>query len=129
MTLRSDPATIAVNAERSVAGDLTRIVIHGPLTQQTRDEFKARMLEELVTAQADASSPAFKFRIDFTHCPDIDTTGIGVLVSVAKKIREAGGHVHAAGLNEDLAKLFELTKLDQVIGIERSAVPLARNSP
>jgi anti-sigma B factor antagonist len=37
---------------------------------------------------------------------------------MSKKIREAGGELRLAGLNEDLRTLFELTKLDSLFDIE-----------
>ncbi len=40
-----------------------------------------------------------------------------MLVSLSKKIREQGGDLRLAGLNEDLQTLFELTKLDTLFSI------------
>jgi anti-sigma B factor antagonist len=40
-----------------------------------------------------------------------------VLVSLSKKIREQGGELRLANLNEDLRTLFELTKLDTLFNI------------
>jgi anti-sigma B factor antagonist len=37
---------------------------------------------------------------------------LGALVSLGKRIREAGGDLRLAGLNDDLRNLFELTRLD-----------------
>ncbi|NNM32915.1 MAG: STAS domain-containing protein, partial [Gemmatimonadetes bacterium] len=42
---------------------------------------------------------------------------LGVLVSLSKKIREQGGELRLASLNEDLRTLFELTKLDTLFQI------------
>ena len=47
----------------------------------------------------------------------IDSSGLGVLVSLSKKIREQGGELRLARLNEDLRTLFELTKLDTLFQI------------
>jgi len=44
-----------------------------------------------------------------------------VLVSLSKKIRDEGGDLRLAGLNEDLKTLFELTKLDTLFAIADSA--------
>ncbi|NIP57709.1 MAG: STAS domain-containing protein, partial [Gemmatimonadetes bacterium] len=44
----------------------------------------------------------------------------GVLVSLSKKIREQGGELRLASLNEDLRTLFELTKLDTLFTIADS---------
>jgi anti-sigma B factor antagonist len=38
-------------------------------------------------------------------------------VSLSKKIREQGGELRLADLNEDLRTLFELTKLDTLFQI------------
>jgi anti-anti-sigma regulatory factor len=61
-----------------------------------------------------------KFLIDFTNTGYIDSSGLGVLVSLSKKIREQGGELRLANLNEDLRTLFELTKLDTLFNIADS---------
>jgi len=45
---------------------------------------------------------------------------LGALVSISKKIREQGGELRLAELNEDLRSLFELTKLDTLFAIAES---------
>ena len=58
--------------------------------------------------------------VDFTRTGYIDSSGLGVLVSMSKKIREQGGELRLAGLNEDLQTLFELTKLDTLFAITKT---------
>jgi len=58
-----------------------------------------------------------KFLIDFAQTGYIDSSGLGVLVSLSKKIREQGGELRLANLNDDLKTLFELTKLDTLFQI------------
>ena len=55
--------------------------------------------------------------VDFANTAYIDSSGLGVLVSLSKKIREQGGELVLASLNEDLRTLFELTKLDTLFRI------------
>jgi anti-sigma B factor antagonist len=55
--------------------------------------------------------------IDFAQTGYIDSSGLGVLVSLSKKIREQGGELRLSSLNEDLRTLFELTKLDTLFRI------------
>ncbi len=43
-----------------------------------------------------------------------------MLVSLSKKIREQGGELRLANLNEDLRTLFELTKLDTLFHVAAS---------
>lgn len=70
-----------------------------------RQELKQRVLEELERGERN-------FLIDFTQTAYIDSSGLGVLVSLMKRIRERGGDLRVANLNHDLKTLFELTKLD-----------------
>jgi anti-anti-sigma factor len=58
-----------------------------------------------------------KFLLDFSDTGYIDSSGLGALVSIAKNVREQGGELRLAGLNEDLRSLFELTKLDSLFAI------------
>jgi anti-sigma B factor antagonist len=93
--------------------DITVIEVKGQLIVGNRQELKQRMLDEL-------ESGARKFLIDFEGTAYIDSSGLGVLVSLSKKIREQGGELRLANLNEDLRTLFELTKLDTLFHIAGS---------
>jgi len=84
--------------------------IEGQLIVGNRQELKQKMLDEL-------EKGAKKFLIDFAKTGYIDSSGLGVLVSLSKKIREQGGELRLANLNEDLKTLFELTKLDTLFQI------------
>jgi anti-sigma B factor antagonist len=90
--------------------DVTLIEVEGQLIVGNRQELKQKVLEEL-------EGGARKFLIDFSNTGYIDSSGLGVLVSLSKKIREQGGELRLAGLNEDLRTLFELTKLDTLFHI------------
>lgn len=58
-----------------------------------------------------------RFLIDFGQTGYIDSSGLGALVTLARKVREEGGDLRLSGLNEDLRALFELTKLDTLFTI------------
>ncbi len=91
-------------------GDVSIVAIEGQLIVSNRQELKQKMLEEL-------DGGARKLLVDFTQTGYIDSSGLGVLVSLSKKIREQGGALRLAGLNDDLRTLFELTKLDTLFQI------------
>src|ERR671930_73283 len=84
--------------------------VEGQLIVGKRQELKQKVLEAL-------ESGARKFVIDFSKTGYIDSSGLGVLVSLSKKIREQGGELRLANLNDDLKTLFELTKLDTLFQI------------
>lgn len=97
----------------SKQGDISVVAIEGQLIVSNRQELKQKMLEEL-------EGGGRKFLVDFTATGYIDSSGLGVLVSLSKKIREHGGELRLAGLNDDLRTLFELTKLDTLFQITDS---------
>lgn len=88
--------------------------VDGQLIVGNRQELKQKVLEAL-------EGGAKKFIVDFNKTGYIDSSGLGVLVSLSKKIREQGGELRLAGLNEDLQTLFELTKLDTLFAITKTA--------
>ena len=91
------------------------IDVEGQLIVGNRQELQQKVLEALEAGDR-------KFLIDFTRTGYIDSSGLGVLVSLSKKIRDEGGDLRLAGLNEDLRTLFELTKLDTLFAISDTAV-------
>jgi anti-sigma B factor antagonist len=92
---------------------VTVVDVEGQLIVGNRQELKAKVLEELEGGER-------KFAIDFSQTGYIDSSGLGVLVSLSKKIREQGGELRLSSLNEDLRTLFELTKLDTLFRIADS---------
>jgi len=106
-TSRKDPKGVLV------------VEVDGQLIVGNRQEFKQQVLDALESGER-------KFLVDFTQTGYIDSSGLGVLVSLSKKIRDEGGDLRLAGLNEDLKTLFELTKLDTLFSIsDRTADALA----
>ena len=94
-------------------GEVVVVDVEGQLIVGNRQELKQKVLQELERG-------ARKFLIDFTGTGYIDSSGLGVLVSLSKKIREQGGELRLASMNEDLRTLFELTKLDTLFKISDS---------
>ena len=104
---------MAFNARKHPGGVLV-VEVDGQLIVGNRQELKQKVLDALEDGNK-------KFLIDFTKTGYIDSSGLGVLVSLSKKIRDEGGDLRLAGLNEDLKTLFELTKLDTLFAITDSA--------
>jgi anti-sigma B factor antagonist len=86
------------------------VQVEGQLVVGNRQELK-----DLVQAALDKGER--RMLIDFSRTGYIDSSGLGALVSISRKIREAGGELRLSGLNEDLRSLFELTKLDTLFAI------------
>ncbi|MEE2863112.1 MAG: STAS domain-containing protein [Gemmatimonadota bacterium] len=94
----------------SKVNDVTVIEVEGQLIVGNRNELKNKVLEKIELGEQ-------TFVIDFANTAYIDSSGLGVLVSLSKKIREDGGELRLSSLSEDLRTLFELTKLDTLFQI------------
>ena len=94
-------------------GDICIVDVEGQLIVGNRQELKQKILDELERG-------ARKFLVDFAQTGYIDSSGLGVLVSLSKRIRENSGELRLANLNDDLKTLFELTKLDTLFQIADS---------
>ena len=92
------------------ASGVAVVQVEGQLVVGNRQELK-----ELVQRSLDAADR--RILIDFSRTGYIDSSGLGALVSISKRIREAGGELRLSGLNEDLRSLFELTKLHTLFEI------------
>jgi anti-sigma B factor antagonist len=88
--------------------------VEGQLIVGNRQELKGLVQDGLDRGER-------KFVIDCTQTGYIDSSGLGALVSLSRKVREQGGELRIAGLNEDLRALFELTKLDTLFHISPTA--------
>src|SRR2546423_11694005 len=85
-------------------GEVVVVDVEGQLIMGNRQELKQKALDELEKGEK-------KFLIDFSQTAYIDSSGLGVLVSLSKKIREQGGELRLANLNADRQTLFQPTKL------------------
>ena len=92
------------------SGGVTVVQVDGQLIVGNRHELK-----DLVQAALERGER--RLLVDFSRTGYIDSSGLGALVSISKKVRESGGDLRLAGLNEDLRSLFELTKLDTLFTI------------
>ncbi len=87
--------------------DLLLVIVEGQLVVANRQEFKQAILDAM-------EQGARLVVVDFSGSPYIDSSGLGALVSLSRRLRDAGGDLRLVGLNDDLRSLFELTRLDQL---------------
>ncbi|WP_077369294.1 STAS domain-containing protein [Anaerosalibacter sp. Marseille-P3206] len=48
----------------------------------------------------------------------VDSTGLGVLISILKRVRESGNDIIIVNLKQNIRKLFDITGLDKVFIIK-----------
>ena len=94
-------------------GNATVVDVDGQLIVGNRHELKEMVLEEL-------EGGVRHFIVDFARTGYIDSSGLGVLVGLSKRVRGLDGTLQLTSLNQDLMRLFELTKLDTLFQIRGS---------
>lgn len=88
-----------------------RFPIEDELSVQTRQRLKQQIVDAIAEGAA-------YIVLDASACGYIDSSGLGVLVSLNKKCREAGGQLVIEGLRPDLRTWIAFLKLDTVLMIE-----------
>lgn len=86
-----------------------------------RGDLNAFAEDALMEAYGDASSDATRTIIlDFTGLDYMNSGGIGLLVALRVRLQRQGQRLFAFGLSEHDRRIFEMTKLDQIITVHDS---------
>lgn len=85
--------------------------LNGDLDLNSVSDFKRQMDEALEGNKTDVLIGCKELRY-------IDSTGLGVLVSILKKVKEYGGTMEIKALKPYLFKIFDVTGLTNVFKIE-----------
>ena len=98
---------MVIEKNLDVSGNIWKVQLHGDVDIYNADELRAGLAD---IAEGDVE-------IDCTDLQYIDSTGLGVLVSVLKRTREKGYMVRFWGLKPHIHKIFSLTALDELFEI------------
>jgi anti-sigma B factor antagonist len=96
--------------ERSESDGITVLSLVGNLDAAT-----AAGLKQEVIAIADAKKT--RVAVDLSRLTLIDSTGVGVLISLFKRTRAQGGTVNFAGLVGQPKEIFRLLRLDRSLDL------------
>lgn len=97
-----------MNCFRSDQGEETTLRIEGALDAVSAPELRPT-LDALVAERRGAVI------VDLSALRLIDSSGVGALVSLYKRIRERGGNVRIVNITDQPAAIFKLLKLDTVL--------------
>jgi anti-sigma B factor antagonist len=92
---------------RTDNGDETVLRIEGALDAVTAPEIRPT-LDALVTERRP------RVVVDLSALRLIDSSGVGAVVSLYKRVRAAGGAVSVVGLRDQPLAIFKLLRLDRV---------------
>ena len=89
----------------------------GTVVIQPPDEIDPATATDL-DAQLAAADPDGSTTIDFSSVTFCDSSGIRVLIQHATKHREAGGQFRIIGVDAAVRRVFDLTGVSELLGIE-----------
>lgn len=55
--------------------------------------------------------------LDFAKVQFIDSACLGALIAVTRVVRERDGDIRLSGMNEEVASIFRITRLDKVFSV------------
>jgi len=68
-----------------------------------------------------------KVVFDLSRVNTVDSTGVGILVTCAGRLRKAGGELRLAGVQGSVKDILSMTSVDRVIGTYPSASAATEN--
>lgn len=86
------------------------VIVEGDLDASNAPDLRAKF-EELIGQGEN------QYVIDLSGVPFMDSSGIAALVNLFKRVRIGAGDVKLCGLQEEVKKVFELTRLNRVFDI------------
>ncbi len=118
-----------MNYVREDDDDKTTLYIRGELDALSASELRPLLDRVIEDRRLDVT-------VDLSQLRLVDSSGVGALVSLYKRVRASGGHVEFTGVTSQPLVIFKLLRLDVVFGIkadhESSAAepaPAAEASP
>ena len=99
--------------ERSERDGTAVLTLAGSLDAATAADLK----KEVVTLTDGGRT---RVAVDLAKLTLIDSTGVGVLISLFKRARAAGGAVHFCGLTGQPKEIFRLLRLDRSLDLHPS---------
>jgi anti-sigma B factor antagonist len=85
----------------------TVVAIEGTLDAVTAPELR-QVVDELVEEQV------LRVKLELSGLRLIDSSGVGVIVSLFKRLRAVGGQVEIVGVRDQPLAIFKLLRLDRV---------------
>ena len=93
-----------IDAERHV------VAVRGEIDLFTAPELKQVLAEAIEGGRT-------RIIVDLTETTFLDSTALGVLIGAVKRLRSRDGALAIVNIDENIAKTFEITGLDQIFTI------------
>lgn len=101
-----------INHSITVQGKNVSVKLEGKLYVHDAGVVREALMEKLAQGAA-------HIHIDLTNITYIDSSGLGVLVTIHKRTKELNGELTLSGVHGLVGELFKRTRLDKVLVIQR----------
>ena len=99
--------------KREKIDDINVLYLEGSLTVATAQD----VFSQIASLQEEGET---KFLLQLSAVEFIDSTGLGTIVRLSKRVREAKGKLCLAEPQPKISAMFELTRLDKILSIYRT---------
>ena len=103
------PPEFAVT-EHPIDGERHVLAVRGEIDLFTAPELKQVLAESIEAGRV-------RIIVDLTETTFLDSTALGVLIGAVKRLRSRDGALAIVNVDENIAKTFEITGLDQIFTI------------
>jgi len=101
-----------ITVNYAAAGEYLMISLKGRMVYETSDEFSQELVKQVKDKQ--------QYVVDVNELKKIDSTGLGVLITFAKKVHAAGGQVAFVVHEKFLQDIFKIAKFDYIFPVAHS---------
>ena len=96
--------------EQPIDGERHVLAVRGEIDLFTAPELKQVLAESIEGGR-------IRIIVDLTDTTFLDSTALGVLIGAVKRLRSRDGALAIVNIDENIAKTFEITGLDQIFTI------------
>ena len=97
-------------SEHPIDGERHVLAVRGEIDLFTAPELKQVLAESIEAGRV-------RIVVDLTDTTFLDSTALGVLIGAVKRLRSRDGALAIVNIDENIAKTFEITGLDQIFTI------------
>ena len=113
-----DPA-VELNVSSRSQGDHAIVIATGEIDLYTAPRLQSELAEVIANA-----APASRIVVDMSGVEFCDSTGMNILLSCLRQVRERGGELELAAPRPAVMKILQVTALDSVFTIIPAPVTL-----
>jgi anti-anti-sigma factor len=95
--------------------------ISGVAVVKPRGDIRVKTVLALRNALQEAGKPDARVAIDLSMVTFIDSSGLGLLVNFAKRLRKQNGRVCLFNFTDDIRALLNMVGIDQVVALYDTA--------